>query len=162
MSRKGITPVIATSLLIMIAVSAVATAAIFFRNTTNDITDSVNDQLSDQQRIEGTSISVERGYNNSNGKINLKVRNTGRYVILIEENDQKYWSLFADGRPNSFSYASYSSSLPQVSLDTGEVITLETDVNYPSPDSFTRLELQGRFEIESGIVCSNDGGSQNC
>ena len=161
MNRKGITPVIATSLLILIAVSAVATAAVFFRGTTDDITGSVNDQLSEQQRIEGTSISVERGYNNSNGNISLKVRNTGRYVILIEENDQKYWSLFADGRPNSFSYASYSAP-SRVSLDTGEVITLQTDVDYPSSGSFTRLELQGRFEIESGIVCSNDGGSQNC
>lgn len=161
MNRKGITPVIATSLLILIAVSAVATAAVFFRNTTDDITGSVNDQLSEQQRIEGTSISVERGYNNSNGNISLKVRNTGRYVILIEENDQKYWSLFADGRPNSFSYASYSSSTSRVPLDTGEVITLQTDVSYPS-SGFTRLEIQGRFEIESGIVCNGDGGSQNC
>jgi flagellin-like protein len=155
MSRKGITPVIATSLLIMIAVSAVATAAIFFRNTTNDITDSVNDQLSEQQRIEGTSISVERGYGNSNGKINLKVRNTGRYVVLINESGQQYWKLFKDGEPKSFSY-------PDNRLSPGEVITLQTDVNYPTSGSFTRLELQGRFEIESGIVCSNDGGSQNC
>jgi flagellin-like protein len=161
MNRKGITPVIASSLLILIAVSAVATAAVFFRNTTDDITSSANDELSDQKRIEGTSISVERGYNSSNGNISLKVRNTGRYVVLIEENDQKYWSLFADGRPNTFSYASYSSP-SRVSLNTGEIITLQTDVDYPSSGSFTRLEIQGRFGIESGTVCSNDGDSQNC
>ena len=154
MNRKGITPVIATSLLILIAVSAVATAAVFFRGTTDDITGSVNDQLSEQQRIEGTSISVERGYNNSNGNISLKVRNTGRYVVLINESGQQYWSLFADGRPRSFSHLNNR-------LSPGEVTTLQTDVEYPS-SGFTRLEIQGRFEIESGIVCNGDGGSQNC
>lgn len=159
--RKGITPVIATSLLILIAVSAVATAAVFLGNTTDDITGTVNDRLSEQERIDGTSISIERGFNNSNGNITLEVRNTGSYVVLVEESDQKYWSLFENGKPRSFNYTSYSPSDDDISLDAGEKITLETNVDYPT-GPFVRLELEGRYEVESGIICSNDGGSQSC
>lgn len=166
MSRKGVTPVVATSLLILIAVSAVSSAAVFLRDTTDDITSGVEDELSEQERIEGTSISIERGYNNSEGNISLRVRNTGRYAILIEDDDtgtedNKRWTMYVDGRPTSFEYASMSNP-NRVSLDSGETITLNTGVRYPSAGNYNRLEIQGRYETESGIICSNGGNNQNC
>ena len=166
MSRKGITPVIATSLLILIGVSAVSTAAVFLRDTTQDVTDGVEDKLSEQQRIDGTSISIERGYNNSNSDISLRVRNTGQYVVLVEDSDNgaddnKNWNLYVDGQPTEFTYSSMSDP-DRVSLDAGETITIDTGVSYPSSGNYKRLEVQGRYEAEAGIVCSNSGASQNC
>lgn len=166
MNRKGITPVIASSLLILIAVSAVSAAAVFLRDTTGDITDNVNDRLSEQERIDGTSISIERGFNNSDSDISLRVRNTGQYVILVEDtdqgsDDQKNWNLYVDGRPQEFTYSSMSDP-DRVSLDSGETITIDTGADYPSPGSYKRLEIQGRYQTESGLICSNNGGSQNC
>ncbi|MFB6116333.1 MAG: archaellin/type IV pilin N-terminal domain-containing protein [Candidatus Nanosalina sp.] len=166
MKRKGITPVIATSLLILIAVSSVSAAAVFLRDTTGDITGSVNDRLSEQKRIEGTSISVERGYNNSDSDISLRVRNTGRYVILVEgsdngANENKKWSLYVDGKPRDFTYSRMTDP-NRVALDAGETITIDTGIDYPTAGNYKRLTIQGRYETESGIVCSNSGGSQNC
>ncbi len=163
MSRKGVTPVLATSLLILIAISAVSTAAVFLRDTTDDITGGVEDQLSEQERIDGTSISIERGYNNSDSDISLMVRNTGRYLVAVEDSemdpgDNRTWTLYVDGRPQEFDYESGN---PDIRLDSGETITIDTNTDYPSPGDYKRLEVQGRYETETGIICSNSGG-QNC
>lgn len=165
MSRKGVTPVIATALLILIGVSAVSAAAVFLRDTTSDVTGGVNDKLSEQQRIDGTSISIERGYNDS-GNISLRVRNTGRYLILVEGDDQgsdqqKNWNLYVDGRPQEWNYSTVNNP-PRYTLDSGETVAIDTDVDYPSSGNYKRLEIKGRYETESAIICSNDGGSQNC
>lgn len=166
MNRKGVTPVIATSLLILIAVSAVSTAAVFLRDTTDDITGGVEDRLSEQERIDGTSISVERGFNNSDSDISLRIRNTGRYVVVVEDEDtgsqdNKRWSLYVEGRPQDFEYAS-ATNPNMLTLDSGETLTIDTNVDYPSSGDYKRLEIQGQYETESGIICSNSGGDQNC
>jgi len=165
MSRKGVTPVLATSLLILIAVAAVSSTAVFLRNTTDDITEGAQDQLSQNERIKGTSISIERAYNNSDGNTTISVRNTGKYLINIEDPDlqpasNKTWELYNNGRPVGFEYIS---AAPDTALDSGEAIRLKTPVKYPSAnDDYERIEIQGRYGIESGIICDNPGGTSTC
>lgn len=160
MNRKGITPVIATSLLILIAIASVTTAAVFLRDTTSDLTGSVNDKLSEDKKEANSQISIEYGYNNSDGEISVVVRNTGRYTLAVEENDKKKWDMYSDGRPQAFDYTSYSNP-SQVLLDSGEAITLDTNVGYPT-SSYKRLEITGPFGVEASILCVNEGGNQNC
>ena len=149
MNRKGITPVIATSLLILIAISAVTGAAIFLRDTTGDLTDSVNDQLSDDQ-----------SYNNSNGNISVIVKNSGEYTLAVEESNQKKWSLYNDGRPQDFNYSDYSNP-SNVFLDPGETVTIETGIRYPVSGPKT-MSIQGPFGVSATLICTSEGGSQSC
>ncbi len=160
MNRKGITPVIATSLLILIAISAVTGAAIFLRDTTGDLTDSVNDQLSDDQRREGSEISINYGYNNSNGNISVIVKNSGEYTLAVEESNQKKWSLYNDGRPQDFNYSDYSNP-SNVFLDPGETVTIETGIRYPVSGPKT-MSIQGPFGVSATLICTSEGGSQSC
>jgi len=166
MSKKGVTPVVATSMLILIAVSAVSAAAVFLRDTTGDVTDGVDNRLSEQERISGTSISIERGFNNSGGNVSLRVRNTGEYVVVIEDEDQgsddnKRWTLYVDGRPQEWGYANKNDPSSE-SIDSGGTITIDTGVVYPSSGNYKRFEINGQYEIESGIICSNSGNNENC
>ena len=166
MNRKGVTPVVATSLLILIAVSAVSAAAVFLRDTTDDVTEGVNDRLSEQERIEGTSISVERGFNNSAGNVTLRVRNTGEYVVVVEDDDtgpddNKRWTLYVDGRPQEWNYTTMSDP-NNFGLDSGETVSIDTGVKYPSSGNYKRFEINGRYETESGLICSNGGNDENC
>lgn len=166
MSRKGVTPVIATTLLILIAVSAVSTAAVFLRDTTDDVRSGVEDRLSEQERIEGTSISVERGYNNSDSDISLTVRNTGSYLVVVEESDSgtddnKKWNLYVDGKPQDFDYQA-ASDPDRMTIDPGETITIDSNSDFPSSGNYKRLEVRGQYETESGIICSNSGNEQSC
>ena len=69
MKRKGITPLVGTALLVLIAISAVTSAAVFLRDTTQQVSDSVNERISEDQIRENSGIDIEYAYENSDGNI---------------------------------------------------------------------------------------------
>lgn len=160
MDRKGVTPVIATSLLILIAISAVTTTAVFLQDTTDDIQDSVGDKLTEDEMKENSGISISHGFNNTDGEISIIVRNTGKYALAVEKDDNKNWNLYKDGRPQDFEYSSYSSP-SNVLVDPGEQITIDTNVDYPNSNPRI-LELEGSYGVSASIICTSEGGSQSC
>lgn len=166
MSKKGITPVLATSMLILIAISAISASAVFLRDTTGDITDAVDEDISKDERAQGSSISVERGFNAS-GFIALRVRNTGEYVVTVEDEDSGgddnfRWTMYVDGRPEDFRYLD-GSDPPMRTIVSGEVVEINTTEPYPSSSSdWKRIEINGQYGVESSIICSSSGGSQSC
>lgn len=159
MNRKGITPVLATSLLILIAISAVATSAVFLRDTTDDLTESVNEDLSEDEMREGSEISIQYAYNNSDGDISVIVRNAGRYVLTVEEGGERLWDLYSDGRPQSFDYV--GSPSPPVRLDPGQTITLDSNIEYPTSSPAT-LEIEGPYGVSASVICTSTDGQENC
>jgi len=160
MDRKGVTPVIATSLLILIAISAVTTTAVFLQDTTDDLKDSVNDKLTEDEMKENSAISISYGFNNSQGEISLIVRNAGKYTLLVEEDDNKNWNLYDQGRPQGFNYSNYSNP-SNVPLDPGEQIAIDTNVGYPTSNPKI-LELEGSYGVSASIICTSEGGSESC
>lgn len=159
MSRKGVTPVVATSLLILIAISAVTASAVFLRDTTDDIQDSVNDQLSEEEMRENSEISVDYAYNNSDGDIAIVVRNSGQYALAVEEDNEKRWNLYSEGEPVNFDYSSASG--PDVIIDPGGSKTLDSNVDYPS-SSYKTLDIEGPYGVSATVLCENSGGNEDC
>jgi flagellin-like protein len=159
MKRKGITPLVGTALLILIAISAVTGSAVFLRDTTQGVTDSVDDHLQQEERQENSGIDIEYAYNSS-GEIWIVVRNTGEYTLTVEEDDQKSWNLYIDDRPQTFTYSGGSATTKM--LDPGETLTVDTNSAMPSPGSYKTVEIQGTYGTSSSIICDNTAGSGGC
>lgn len=86
MKRKGITPVIAVVLLLLITVGAVASAWGLYQQITSN-TDQV-DQLNQRQRASNTQISVQTVYRAddsylSEDKVNVTLRNNGGEAVNL-------------------------------------------------------------------------------
>lgn len=156
--KKGITPLVGTALLVMIAISAVTSAGIFLQDTTQDVQDSVNDQLSQDEKIENSGIDIEYAYNNSDGEVSLVIRNTGQFTLIVEEEDQKDWNIYTDGEPQSYTYA--GGSVTRKIIDPGESITVDTNNDFPSGGNYKTYTVSGSYETESSIVCYNGGDGQ--
>jgi flagellin-like protein len=156
MNRKGVTPLVGTALLILIAVSAVTSAAVFIRDTTQQVSDSVNDRISEDEMRGNSGIDIEYAYENSDGNISLVVRNTGRYTLTVEENNNKLWNLYSDGRPVGFDYS--GGATDQKLIDPKATLTLETEIAFPNDDSTALINLEGTYGTSSAISCygSND------
>lgn len=85
MNRKGITPVIAVVLLLLLTVGAVASAWGLYQQITSN-TDQV-DQLNARQAASNTEISVQTVYrwerSSGNDKINVTLRNNGGEAVNL-------------------------------------------------------------------------------
>ena len=161
MTRKGVTPLVGTALLILIAVSAVTSAAVFIRDTTEQVSDNVNERLSADEKRDNSGIDIEYAYENADGNISLVVRNTGRYTLFVEENDQKTWNIYSDGRPKSFNYPSGGPTTTEKKVDPDTTLTLETDIEFPSSEIIT-ISLEGGYGTSSSIICDEDTPDGAC
>lgn len=86
--RKGITPVIAIVLLLLITVGAVGVVWTQFQNLTGD----PSDDFSQQQQVRNTELSYSSVFNNDTGQtapsgdsINITLRNTGEVTLNVTE-----------------------------------------------------------------------------
>jgi flagellin-like protein len=105
MNSKGVTPVIATVLLMTITVAATASAYTFMTGIQDDFMENTEDRLSSQEREAQSDINIETAYNSSDGYVLLSVRNTGSVTLEVEdENDNKAWDLYIEGRPNEWKH----------------------------------------------------------
>ncbi|MFB6242173.1 MAG: archaellin/type IV pilin N-terminal domain-containing protein [Candidatus Nanosalina sp.] len=156
MSEKGVTPVIGAALMILIAVSAITSAAVFLRDTTSDIEESMKNRLSEERVRERTSMNIEYAYNNSDSEVSLTVRNTGDFTLVVEKNDAKKWNLYVDGRPHDFQYASHTDPDRKV-LNPGGTLTIDTNSGFPSAGNQKLYEVEGTYGTEAAVVCSNTG-----
>ncbi len=127
MKRKGITPVIAVVLLLLITVGAVASAWGLYQNIISD--QSQVDQLQQRQKAESTEIRVQQVYD-SNGYVNVSLRNNGGQAVNLTRDVQ----LLVDPNggssylPPSLLDSNYDIGTPEDSGcfgGTGEVLTTE-------------------------------------
>lgn len=158
---KGVSPVVAEVLLMGIAVSAAVSAGVFLQGTISDIQDGAEDQISQEDREESTSIGVDFGYNGTNGYLLMDVRNTGSYTIAVEEEDQKNWNMYIDNIPVEWNYTDGSDYLNQreVPLDPSSTITLNTTQKFPVTGESKEVEISGPYNLRTSFICfsENDG-----
>lgn len=159
MKRKGITPLVGTALLVLIAISAVTSAAVFLRDTTQQVSDSVNERISEDQIRENSAIDIEYAYKNTDGNISLVVRNTGRYTLIVEERDRKLWNLYSDGRPVGYAYS--GSNVNKKLIDPESTLTLETEIEFPDGD-YSTINLEGTYGTSSSIICDEKPSDGAC
>lgn len=160
MNSKGITPVIATVLLMTITVAATASAYTFMTGIQDDFMDSTEDRLNNQEREAKSDINIETAYNSSDGYLILSVRNTGSLTLNVEDSDgNKAWDLFIDGRPvddgTGWEYRGNS----KTSLAPQETIGINTTAKFPPSDSDALISLAGPNSASDDKVCYNSGST---
>lgn len=149
--RKGITPVIAVVLLLLITVGAVASAWGLYQEITSDT--SQLDQLNQQRQAQATEIDFSSVYN-ADGSINISLRNTGsRTVNMTDELEMQY---VPEGSDSAISYEVYQSTQNDAngnlqcfqnlfganeSVEPGDSYTCDTGVDFPSATSSVGLQV---------------------
>lgn len=150
--KKGITPVIAVVLLLLITVGAVASAWGLYQQITSD--QSQLDQLNQQKKAQATELTFASVYD-ANGGINVSLRNTGgRTVNMSDELEMAY---IPDGSDSGVSYSVYTSSTgngngnlecfqdlfgANESLEPGETYTCDTGVDFPDATESVGVVVQ--------------------
>jgi len=149
--RKGITPVIAVVLLLLITVGAVASAWGLYQEITSDT--SQLDQLNQQRQAQATEISFSSVYN-AGGGINVSLRNTGSRTVNMS--DELEMSFVPDGSDSGVSYQVYTSTTgngngnleclqnmfgDNESVEPGDSYTCDTGVDFPSATSSVGLQV---------------------
>lgn len=162
MRRKGVTPVVATVLLISIGIAAVGSAGIFLQDVADQIMGNAEDEISQDNMIEESEISIEYAFENGDGDISVDVRNTGSTRLNIVEDGQKRWNIYINGQPQpSWEFADTSlNSQSSVDISPQEQIRLDTNSDYPSTGNAKRVQVSGTYETQSSIICNySDNGS---
>lgn len=159
--RKGVTPVVATVLLISIGIAAVGSAGIFLQNLGDTLRENAEDRIAGENQIENSDISITYAFENPSGDIALDVRNTGSTNLEVKEDGENLWNIYIDGEPQSsweFSDGSLNSD-DNVDLSPQEQIRLDTNADYPSSGNSKRVQVSGVYETQSSIICgySADG-----
>ena len=147
--KKGITPVIAVVLLLLITVGAVASMYGLYQQITSD--QSQLDQLNQQRQAQATEIDFSSVYANSTESpayINASIRNTGSRTINMS--DELEMAFIPDGSDSSVSFdvlnrtyddldleeqECFTNSQDEESVEPGETYTCSTGVPFPSATS---------------------------
>lgn len=161
--RKGITPVIAVVLLLLITVGAVGAAFGLFQQL-SDQARGQTEQLSAAQRAANTEVSFTTVYS-ADGYMNATIENTGRRVInMTEELGMFYSDPDSSGRLTPAAFSGGNSFTAEecfsrsdlrdsntgqdgeqtLQLLQGEVLTCNTSVPYPDAGAATELVVTFR------------------
>ncbi len=160
MNSKGITPVIATVLLMTITVAATASAYTFMTGVQDDFMENTEDRLSNQERESQSDINIETAYNSTDGYIMLSIRNTGSLTLEVEDEDgNKAWDLFIDGRPKGDGTGWEYRGSSREALAPQATIGINTTEKFPAADSDTLIKLTGPNGVSDSKVCYNSGSA---
>ncbi|MFB6213598.1 MAG: hypothetical protein ABEJ07_03495 [Candidatus Nanohaloarchaea archaeon] len=151
--KKGITPVIAIVLLLLITIGAVGVVYTQFQN----IVGNPSKQLSQQQKVQNTELTFSSVYNNdtdsnsNNDAINITLRNTGDDVT-VNVTEQFDIAFSPDGADGSLGFTNYPDKAQDESwcfkpqngdelLEPGESYTCKTGVSWPGPTDTVGIEV---------------------
>lgn len=160
MSSKGVTPVIATVLLIGISVGATFTAYTFLMDASDRTQEGYEERIEQENLEDETAIDIERVYNSSGGYAFLLIRNLGsRPVTLVNDAGDRYLSVFVDGEPVGSTPQDWSfvgSSQDKVGRDS--TVTINTTVLFPS-SGVKQFRASVRYGASSVHRCAASEGS---
>jgi flagellin-like protein len=161
MQSKGVSPVVATVLLMGIAIASVSSAAVFIQGTMDDLQGNVEGWLGQRDREESSSVSVDYAYNGTDGSLLVDVRNDGSRTITLEEDDEFLFNMYIDNIPEQWEYVSGSSyrSQSEVELNPTGVITLNTTVSFPGEGDSTEIRFSGPYSMRASYLCFSENGA---
>lgn len=161
-TSKGLTPVVATVLLLMIAVAAVGSAAVFLDDTITSIGESIEEDLALEERRASTDITIDYGYRSTGGTeyVLIDVRNTGSETLEVQQDGEKLWNMYIDGQPQEWSYVdSDLESEDEILRNPNEVISVNTTEEFPDNEEMVEISLNAPYQSSDSYVCFNDGGN---
>lgn len=160
MNSKGVTPVVATVLLLTISVAATGTAYTFIVNAQQQAAESYEEQFSQQERQQNTDFDIETVYE-SNGDVVLFVRNTGSIPVLMKNDDgNSVVNLYIDGEQTDWEFLEGDPTPGERTLlAVGETAALDTEYAFPGDGEEIELQLIGRYGTEAFYTCTSDGSS---
>lgn len=159
MKRKGITPVIAVVLLLLITVGAVASAYGLYQSIISD--QSQIDQLNAQQRASQTDLSFRTVTQSSSDGMEIYIQNTGSRAINLSDELEMGYS--PEGEDGYFPLVALDSQyktgsadcMPSETLSVGNTTSCVTGVEFPdATDSITiRINYKGADNTEWTYEC---------
>ncbi len=96
MMRKGLTPIIAMVLLLMLAIAAGGMLFVFAQKMQSSLQENVQKEMLSEAERQAMRVAIVSVYKTSEGKIGVAVRNIGRKDIPTD-----YISLYLNGQPVS-------------------------------------------------------------
>lgn len=151
---KGITPVVATVLLMLIAVAAVGSATVFLEDTVEGVQSGLEDEMSRQDAVESSDIRIDSAYRGTDGFLLVDVQNTGSMTLDIERDDVKLWNLYIDGVPQEWEYVNIAG--PDESINPNSIVSFNTTSSYPGNSNSKELSFHAQFENSDSYICFND------
>ncbi len=122
--RKGITPVIAIVLLLMMTVAAAGVAYLWIMNLQEGMEDTANRGIDKQQKDASAAITIESIWKDgTNNDIQLMIRNSGTYTFTNTELGQ--FTYYVDSVP--FTPGTICAGLSA----EGSTCIVDTDVAFP-------------------------------
>ena len=152
---KGVTPILATVMLLFIAVAAAGSAAVFLQGTVDDIQEGAEDELEREELIRNSDLRIQSGFNSSEGYLFIVVRNSGSVTMPIVEDSDNVWSLFVENVPRD------SWTVPEDSISPNQIININTTEPYPSNQNSKEVSVTAPYETEDSYICFNSG-SNSC
>ncbi|PSG99592.1 MAG: hypothetical protein BRC28_04025 [Nanohaloarchaea archaeon SW_4_43_9] len=157
MMRKGITPVIAVVLLLLITVGAVASAWGLYQNIISD--QSQVDQLNSRQQAQQTDINIESAYEESGSdSISLTLRNVGERTIDLTNETTMLYQPGDEQEPlqrdrlfdisPEWNSSNTGDCLQDERFNPEEETTCDTGVNFPNASQQMRVIVDYR-QIDS-------------
>lgn len=111
--RKGITPVVAIILLLLMTIAAAGAAYLWITKLQGILAESAQGSWVDTQRKTNSKISIESIYNDTNGHLYLVLRNVGTYDFTTS--DQSKITLYIDEQLKTQRSSTGASDLPTTS-----------------------------------------------
>jgi flagellin-like protein len=152
---KGITPVVATVLLMLIAVSTIGSASVFLDDTVEGVRSGLEDEINRQDRVENSDIRIDSAYNSTDGYLFVDVQNPGSVTLEVERNGTKLWNLYIDGKPQEWNYSDNSLD-DDVSVDPNDIISFNTTVSYPPEGASLEVGFNAPYESSDSHICTNE------
>ena len=152
---KGVTPILATVMLLFIAVAAAGSAAVFLQGTVDDIQEGAEDELEREELIRNSDLRIQSGFNSSEGYLFIVVRNSGSVTMPIVDDSDNVWSLFVENVPRD------SWTAPEDSISPNQIININTTVEYPANQNSVEVSVSAPYETTDSYICYN-AGSNSC
>lgn len=157
---KGISPVVATVLLVGIAIASVSSAAIVLQGTLTDVQSNVEDWIGQENQEQSVEMNIDYGYNRS-GYLLVDLRNSGSSSVSIVEGGEPTLNMYVDGVPEEWDFISGSpyNGEESVVLDPSSTVSLNTTVAFPATSDSVEVQFAGPYETSTTYVCFNENGS---
>jgi archaellum component FlaG (FlaF/FlaG flagellin family) len=152
---KGLTPVIATVLLMTISVAATGSAYIFLTDLQSEAQESARDRLSEQEREAQSSINMRTVYRGADGYTVFNLQNTGSVSIAIEEDGSRLLDVYVDGQQVDWDYVGSGSSTVRLNPSQSKVIN--STETFPGNGDAQQLLATGPDGTEDAHTCYNSG-----
>lgn len=151
-ARKGLTPIIAVVLLLMMTVAAAGLAYQFVIGTQTDVQDKVKNQLDTQLGASDIQWNVESGKDTTvgatPGTMEFTIRNTGKGAIAANS-----MTLYVDG-------IRLSATGPSTAVVSGSTGTISTAQAWPDVGLSKVVRMvHNTTAVSVSYTCTNNGGS---